>query len=169
MGQRKNIAIVVAGSGGEQVKDVALAPSATVQEVLQEADLEGFVLSRGSGETLSPDTDLYEAADQGEKFFATPEDIEVGEGDLSLPSYDIHKWCRRLIGEERYHNLLQLKHQFDQNKKKVEVLGTRPFYPLFRHPGEKVHLLGTRTHVVKKAQVTGDNIINFIYSLLRMY
>jgi hypothetical protein len=122
-----------------------------------EVGLDGYVLSRQSGETLTPDTDLYEVTDQGEKLYATPENIEVGEGDLSPPFYD-NKWFDRIIGKKKPDNVIYLPQQLDQNNKKVAVLGTRPFHQLFKHPGKKVHLLNTRTHVVKKAQVTGINM-----------
>ena len=74
----KQVSIVVAASG--EVKDIALAPGATVKEVLNEAGLRGYQLSRKGGEPLSPDTDLFVEATDSEKLYATPEDVSVGDG-----------------------------------------------------------------------------------------
>lgn len=85
----KQISIVVAASG--EVKDVAIASGATVREVLNEADLQGYQLSRKGGELLEPDTDLFEETTDSEKLYATPQDVSVGEGGsaspLKLPSF----------------------------------------------------------------------------------
>jgi hypothetical protein len=77
----KKISIVVAASG--EVKDVAISPGATVREVMQEADLQGYQLSRKGGVALEPDTDLFESANSTEKFYATPLDVSVGDGGLA--------------------------------------------------------------------------------------
>jgi hypothetical protein len=75
---QKQISIVVAASG--EIRDVALSPGATVSDVLAEADLQGYQLTRKDGELLTPDTDLYEVVADSEKLYATPEDISVGVG-----------------------------------------------------------------------------------------
>ncbi len=72
----KQISIVVAASG--DIKDIALSPGASVSEVLAEADLQGYQLSRKGGELLAPDADLYAVAMDSEKLYATPEDVSVG-------------------------------------------------------------------------------------------
>ena len=80
----KQISIVVAASG--EIKDIALSEGATVKEVLQEASLQGYQLSRKGGEVLAPDTDLYSEAMDSEKLYATPEDVSVGVGETTPTS-----------------------------------------------------------------------------------
>lgn len=79
----KQVSIVVAASG--EVKDIAISPGATVREVLNEADLQGYQLSRKGGELLDPDTDLFEEAIDSEKLYATPQDVSVGLGGSASP------------------------------------------------------------------------------------
>ena len=74
----KQISIVVAASG--EIRDIALSEGATVREVLKEIDLQGYQLSRKGGEVLNPNTNLYSEAMDGEKLYATPEDVSVGLG-----------------------------------------------------------------------------------------
>jgi hypothetical protein len=78
MGKEKQITIVVAASGDS--KDVMISPGATVREVLEEASLPGYQLSRKGGEPFTPNTDLSEEAAEGEKFYATPSNVSVGGG-----------------------------------------------------------------------------------------
>ena len=78
----KQVSIVVAASG--EIKDIALSPGATVMEVLNEAGLQGYKLSRKGGELLAPDTDLYSEAMDTEKMYATPEDVSVGISGIAL-------------------------------------------------------------------------------------
>lgn len=89
----KQVSIVVAASG--EVKDIALSQGATVKEVLNEAGLRGYQLSRKGGEPLSPDTDLYSEATDSEKLYATPEDVSVGDGG-SAPLFKIVTALRRM-------------------------------------------------------------------------
>ena len=81
----KQVSIVVAASG--EIKDIALSPGATVMEVLNEAGLQGYKLSRKGGELLAPDTDLYSEAMDSEKLYATPEDVSVGVVGTTLQSF----------------------------------------------------------------------------------
>ena len=90
----KQVSIVVAASG--EVKDVALSPGATVKDVLNEAGLRGYQLSRKGGEPLSPDTDLHAEATDSETLYATPEDVSVGDGG-SAPLSKFINALRRII------------------------------------------------------------------------
>jgi hypothetical protein len=75
--QRKNISVVVAGSG--EIRDLEIAPGVTVKEALNEAGLQGYQLSRkGNDKPLEPGTNLYDLVDNKEKLYATPEDVTVG-------------------------------------------------------------------------------------------
>jgi len=75
--QRKNISIVVAGSG--EIRDLEIAPGVTVREALNEAGLQGYQLSRrGNDQPLEPGANLYDLVDNHEKLYATPEDVSVG-------------------------------------------------------------------------------------------
>jgi hypothetical protein len=79
MGQlEKQISIVVAASG--EIKDIAVTEGATVGEVMKEANLVGYQLTRKGGELLTSETDIYSTATDLEKFYATPEDVSVGVG-----------------------------------------------------------------------------------------
>ena len=75
--QRKNISIVVAGSG--EIRDLEIAPGVTVTEVLNEAGLQGYQLShKGNDKPLESGANLYDLVGDNEKLFATPEDVSVG-------------------------------------------------------------------------------------------
>ena len=90
MGQReKQISIVVAASG--EIKDIAVTEGATVGEVMREANLVGYQLTRNGGELLTPDLDIYSTAMDSEKFYATPEDVSVGVGG-SAPRVTLAAW-----------------------------------------------------------------------------
>jgi hypothetical protein len=80
----KMVSVVIAASG--EIKDIALSPGATVREILKEAGLNGYQLSRKGGEPLAPDTDLYAEATDSEKLYATPEDVSVGVGGSASPT-----------------------------------------------------------------------------------
>ena len=55
--KEKQVTITVSASG--QVKELALSPGATVQEVLDEAGLQDYQLSIEGGEPFPLDADLY--------------------------------------------------------------------------------------------------------------
>src|SRR3989337_156923 len=75
--QRKNISIVVAGSG--EIRDLEIAPGVTVREALNEAGLQGYQVSRrGNDQPLEPVANLYDLVENHEKLYATPEDVSVG-------------------------------------------------------------------------------------------
>ncbi len=78
----KQISIVVAASG--EIKDIGISEGATVGEVMKEANLVGYQLTRKGGELLTPETNIFSMAMDSEKFYATPEDVSVGGGD-SVP------------------------------------------------------------------------------------
>jgi hypothetical protein len=77
--QKKSISIVVVG-GSEEVRDMEIAPGVTVAEVLREARLEGYQLSRqGSDRPFESGANLYDLVGDKEKLYATPEDVSVGD------------------------------------------------------------------------------------------
>ncbi|MEE9615047.1 MAG: hypothetical protein V3W31_08915 [Thermodesulfobacteriota bacterium] len=95
----KQISIVVAASG--EIKDIALTEGATVRDVLNEANLQGYQLSRKGGEVLDPNTDIYSEAMDSEKLYATPEDVSVGEEAGASPpalSTDLETIKRKVRG-----------------------------------------------------------------------
>ena len=84
MSKEKQVLIKVSASG--QVKELALSPGATVQEVLNEAGLQDYQLSKEGGEPFPLDSDLYSLVADGEKLLASPANPEVGRGgSASLP------------------------------------------------------------------------------------
>ena len=79
----KQISIVIAASG--EIKDIALTEGATIRDVLNEVQLQGYQLSKKGGEVLDPNADLFTMATDREKLYATPEDVSVGVGVGALP------------------------------------------------------------------------------------
>lgn len=79
----KQISIVVAGS--DVIKDMIISPGSTVQQVLENAELQGYKLSKKGGEPLAPDSDLFQESTNYEKIYASPEDVSVGEGGFASP------------------------------------------------------------------------------------
>lgn len=77
----KQVSIVVAGS--DVIKDMIISPGSTVQQVLDNAGLQGYKLSRKGGEPLAPDSDLFQESTNFEKVYASPEDVSVGGGGFA--------------------------------------------------------------------------------------
>lgn len=77
----KQIAVIISGASGDNVKDVTLPPGATAGDVLQAIGLgEDFLLSReGSSQVFSREEDVYDAVPEGGKLRATPLAV-VGAG-----------------------------------------------------------------------------------------
>jgi len=73
----KNIAIIVAGAQGQEIKDLAIKPGTTARDVLQTLGLDRYVISKGDGKVLGPRDNVYEQVEDGEKLYATTE-AEVG-------------------------------------------------------------------------------------------
>ena len=73
----KKISIVVAGSNAA-IKDMSITPGSTVSQVLENAELQGYILAKKGGEPLAPETDLFQESTNFEKFYASPEDVSVG-------------------------------------------------------------------------------------------
>ena len=120
----KQVGIVVAASG--EIKDVALSPGATVREVLNEAGLQGYQLSRKGGEPLDPNTDLFEEATDAEKFFATPQDVSVGDGG-SASSFSVLNFMRTIddmIKKSKTNGKRRRLRAYRDHK--VRVIGNRP-------------------------------------------
>ena len=76
--KEKQVLITVSASG--QVKELALSPGATVQEVLDEAGLQDYQLSKEGGEPFPLDGDLYSLVEDGDKLSASPANPKVGRG-----------------------------------------------------------------------------------------
>jgi hypothetical protein len=77
--QAKRVLISIAGEKGADERPVDLAPGTTVRDVLQALKLQGFALSRPGGGMLNRDENLFALAEAGQKFFASPADVEAGE------------------------------------------------------------------------------------------
>ncbi len=113
---QKSISVVVAGSG--EIKDVAIAPSATAKQILDEAGLQGYQLSRKGGDVLDNDADIFNLVADKEKLYATPEDVSVGVSTAS-PSGDLINLAVKLIGTRRLYPEVLRKH--------ATLTGTREF------------------------------------------
>lgn len=77
----KNIAIVVAGAQGQEIKDATIKPGTTAADILKGLSLQRYVISKRDGKIFGPRDNVYEAVDDGEKLFASAE-AEVGLSDL---------------------------------------------------------------------------------------
>jgi DNA-binding PadR family transcriptional regulator len=73
----KNIAIVVAGAQGQEIKDLAIKPGTTARDILKTLELDRYVVSRRDGRLFGPHDNVYEAVENGEKLYASTE-AEVG-------------------------------------------------------------------------------------------
>ena len=74
----KNVTIVHAHSG--QYEDITLMPGTTSGDVIDQLDIDGFVLSPGRGrEPLDDNVNLYQAVPDGAKLWAvTPQTVGSG-------------------------------------------------------------------------------------------
>ena len=67
----KNLAVVVAGSGGE-IKDITIRPGTTARDILRDTGLEGYVLSRGASEApFGENENVYSLVRDGDKLYAS--------------------------------------------------------------------------------------------------
>lgn len=74
----KQITIVVAGTEGNDLKDVEIGPGTKPRDVLSQLKLTGFQLSKPDGGAFGFNDDLYPAVDAGQKVFATKSDVIAG-------------------------------------------------------------------------------------------
>jgi hypothetical protein len=75
----KNIIISVAGTDGKkEYKDVQLLPGTRPRDVLSKLGLNGFQLTRPEGGAFGHSDDLYAAVAEGQKVFATPDNVQAG-------------------------------------------------------------------------------------------
>ncbi len=73
----KNIAVVVAGAQGQEIKDLAIKPGTTARDILKTLGLEWYAISRRDGSIFGPRDNVYEAVENGEKLYASTA-AEVG-------------------------------------------------------------------------------------------
>ena len=73
----KNIAIVIAGAGSQEIKDLAIKPGTTAADILRTLNLERYAISRSDGGLFAPRDNVFEAVQDGEKLFASVQ-AEVG-------------------------------------------------------------------------------------------
>jgi len=73
----KNVAIVVAGAQGQEIKDLTIKPGTSARDILKTLGLDRYAISKGDGRLFGPRDNVYEAVDDGEKLYATTE-AEVG-------------------------------------------------------------------------------------------
>ncbi len=67
---KKNIALVVAGSG--EIRDLAVSPGTKVGEVIAATGLQGYQVSQGPDKPfLRAEDDLYDAVTEGAKVYAS--------------------------------------------------------------------------------------------------
>jgi hypothetical protein len=73
----KHLSVVVAGSG--QIRDLQIEPGTTAKDVLDQLNLNDYLLSKGSNEPFFANADsIYDKVNDGEKIFASTK-AEVGE------------------------------------------------------------------------------------------
>jgi hypothetical protein len=78
----KHISLIVPGRGEErEFHDMAIAPGTTVLEAVREAGVSApnhFILEDEYGNKLVQGQNLYEMADEGQKFYVLPDEARVG-------------------------------------------------------------------------------------------
>lgn len=77
-GVAKAVLISIAGTEGQKEEKVRLLPGTTVRDVLQGLKLKDYQLAKPGGGFFAMNDNLYEAATEGQKFFATPGKVEAG-------------------------------------------------------------------------------------------
>ena len=66
----KNLSIVVAGSG--EIKDLSIKPGTKVSDIIRDAELSGYVLSKNSEEKpFNQDDEIYPMVEDGQKIYAS--------------------------------------------------------------------------------------------------
>ena len=71
----KNIAIVVAGAQGQEIKDLAIKPGTTARDILKTLGLERYVISQRDGKLFGPHDNVFEAVEDGEKLYVSTESV----------------------------------------------------------------------------------------------
>ena len=139
----KRVEVVVAGSG--EAKLLGLSSEASVGDVIKEASLDGYVLSRADGALLPARENIYDLVENGERIYAAPGNLEVG---FSTPFWrDLDEQIKKIIDP----NYFVLKNNFNQilypkfpdiilQEEKVTFLGIKKLKPSVREEGKR-HLL----------------------------
>ena len=75
----KKIIIAVAGTEGKQEhKDVQILPGTKSRDILGKLGLNGFLLEKPSGGAFDFNEDIYEAVADGQKVYATKNNVTAG-------------------------------------------------------------------------------------------
>jgi hypothetical protein len=74
----KNVAVIVPGADGQEIKDLAIKPGTTTTDVLRSLKLEKYAISKRDGKLLGPRDNVYDLVENGEKLYASTE-AEVGK------------------------------------------------------------------------------------------
>ena len=153
MAQEKRILIVVAGSNGE-AKELALSPGSTVQEALDESNLQGYTLSY-KGEPLKSEEDLYARVGNGDKVQASLSEMVVGLGG-SASLNKIPELFNKLVFYIKNFvrnktQRLKIRRRF--KRKRARLIGVRKI----RRPGQPKKARLIRTYKVKIAKLTGTS------------
>jgi hypothetical protein len=135
----KKVEVVIAGSG--EAKLLALTQYASVEDVIKEASLEGYALSRSSGSLLPKEENIYDLVENGERIYAVPGNLEVGFstpfwGDIDerikkIPdsNYSIPDNLNHILYPDLLNKILQ--------KEKVRFLGTKKLEPSVKEKGKR--------------------------------
>ncbi len=76
----KRILISVAGTDGtREHKDVEILPGTKSRDILAQLNLQGFQLNKPEGGAFGFNDDLYQAVSDGQKVFATKDNVGAGE------------------------------------------------------------------------------------------
>jgi hypothetical protein len=152
MSKEKQVLITVSASG--QVKELALSPGATVQEVLDEAGLQDYQLSKEGGEPFPLDGDLYSLVADGEKLSASPANPKVGRGG-SASLLKIVNALKTVIGNIRNKVrmlLIPIKNYRIFRPRRVRFIRTK----YFRHSRDIKKVRTTKNYKRNVARVTNE-------------
>ncbi|MDP2938507.1 MAG: hypothetical protein Q8O13_00260 [Candidatus Omnitrophota bacterium] len=150
--KEKQVLITVSASG--QVKELALSPGATVQEVLDEAGLQDYQLSKEGGEPFPLDGDLYSLVADGEKLSASPANPKVGRGGSASLRRIANVWKTAIdsIRNKLRTFLNRIKNHRVFRPKRVRIIRTRYIQ---RSDGTKKARI-TKNYKRKVARVTKE-------------
>ncbi len=76
--ERKLLWIVVAGTGGkEDYQDIAILPDTQARDILDQLDLNGYLLENPDGGVFELNEDVYKAIGHKQKLHARPDDVKA--------------------------------------------------------------------------------------------
>ncbi len=74
----KIITIGITGANGKSIKNIRILPDTTVEDIIKDLNLSGYLLQKTDGSAYALADKPFESVVDGGKVFATPGDVEAG-------------------------------------------------------------------------------------------